>query len=180
MQIDCPSTWPEGAKIVLVGEGPGREEAEQREGWVGASGKCAQKAAGVAGINWNMVAKANVTKRYTGKVKFEEAFYETIEEPIYTKTGKLSKKTKKIERKSQELLEWENLLEQECRQHNPNLIVAAGNTAIEATCGITGITNYRGSILESQWKGSGESEHHYKVLAVEHPSYIIRGNIVDF
>lgn len=172
LQIDCPSTLPTDCKIIFVGEGPGLEEARQGEGWVGPAGKCLQRAVGLAGIDWSIVGKTNVTKRYTGKVPFTEAFYEIVEEPIYTKTGKLSKKTKKIIHPTQEWHEWVNILVSEIKSTNPNLVVACGNEALEAITGLSGITNYRGSVLP----GCARK----KVLAVEHPSYILKGQMQDF
>lgn len=177
-QVDCPSTYPPDCKVVFVGEGPGLEEARQREGWVGPAGKCLQRAAGLAGIDWTMVGKANVTKRYTGKTPFQEAFYETIEEPTYTKTGKLSKKAKKVVRPTQEYHEWIDLLVSELQSTSVNLVVACGEQALKAITGFSGITNYRGSILPSQF---GQNNGNVlKILAVEHPSYILRGNLGDF
>src|SRR3990167_2401522 len=113
LNIDCPPTYPPGCKVVFVGEGPGLEEAKQGEGWVGPAGKCLQRAAGLASIDWAIVGKSNVTKRYTYKVPFKETFYEIVEEPIYTKTGKLSKKTKKITKPTQEYLQWVDALRSE-------------------------------------------------------------------
>ena len=170
LQIDCPSSYPPGFKLVFVGEAPGEEEEKQREGFVGASGKVLQRACAMAGIEWRTVAKSNVAKRRPPDNKFRYGFYETIEEPIYTKTGKLSKKTKKVERKTQELQEWEYALQIELKEQNPNLVVACGNEAMEAITGLKGITDYRGSIIPDKW-GNG-----HKVLAVEHPSFVLRGN----
>jgi DNA polymerase len=177
LQIDCPPSYPEGCKIVFVGEAPGLEEAKHGEGFVGPAGKCLQRAASLAGLDWASCGKSNVVKRYPSKVKFEEAFYEICNEPIYTPKGNLSKKTKKVKQKTQELLEWEDLLERELRDHHPNLIVACGNQALEAICGQQGVVNLRGSVVGSKWHTDATPS---KVLAVEHPSYIIRGKFVDF
>lgn len=205
LRIECPPTWPAGAKLVIVGEAPGREEVEWQDcpnghggraypdicsvcqqamlpaprGWIGAAGRCMQKAAQVAKLPpWNEIALSNVAKRRPKDNKFFEEFYETVEEPIYTKTGKLSKRTKKITRKTAELGEWEDSLRQELQQHNPNLVVAAGNAALEAIVGYSGISNYRGSIVSAKYPRLDGTP--FKVLAVEHPSYIIRGNMTDF
>ena len=170
LQIDCPPSYPPGFKLVFVGKAPGEEEVKERSGFAGASGKCLARACSVAGLDWSSCAKTNVAKRRSPDNKFRDCFYEIIEEPIYTKTGKLSKKTKKVERKTQELQEWEYALQIELKEQNPNLVVACGNEAMEAIIGLKGITDYRGSIILDKW-GNG-----HKVLAVEHPSFIIRGN----
>jgi uracil-DNA glycosylase len=157
-----------------VGEAPGKDEVDAKQGFVGAAGRCLQKACSVAGLDWGTCGRSNVAKRRPPNNKFRECFYETIEEPIYTATGKLSKKTRKVIRPTAELEAWQNALQLELSDQHPNLVVALGNEALEAIAGCTGITNYRGSILPAKWSAR------VKVLAVEHPSYIIRGNTRDF
>ncbi len=175
IQVDCPASYPDGAKLVFVGDAPDREETEQHEGFVGAAGRCLQRAAGMAGLDWANVGKSNVAKRRPNdRNKFTEEFYETVEEPIYTKTGKLSKKGRKVTRPTQELLAYRDDLCRELQARRPNLVIACGNHALEAIVGHAGVVNYRGSILEDQWGSK------LKILSVEHPSYIIRGNMVDF
>ncbi len=142
LEVQCPPTWPSRAKIVIVGEAPGREEVEWHDclhrhggraypdicsvcqqamlpapkGWIGAAGRCMQKAAQVAKLPpWEELALSNVAKRRPKDNKFFEEFYETIEEPIYTPTGKLSKRTKKVIQKTAELREWETQLGVELR-----------------------------------------------------------------
>jgi uracil-DNA glycosylase len=210
MLITVPPTYPPGCKIVVIGEAPGREEEqwsicrrcgnEQEgqgqcrschqaltepipQGWVGQAGRCLQRACKVAGLDWATIGRSNVAKRrpFADSNDFEAAFWETIEEPGYTKTGKLAKRGKKITRKTAELVEYESELAREFRQHNPNLVVAAGNHALEAITGLSGITNYRGSIVDSRREITRpDGITPFKVLAVEHPSYIIRGNLTNF
>jgi len=173
LQIDCPPYYPPGFKAVFVGESPGADEVAAKEGFVGGAGKCLQKAANLAGIEWSTVGKTNISKRRPPNNKFKDCFYETVEEPIYTKLGNLSKKTKKITKPTEEYYEWVALLWKELYEHKPNLIVACGDEALQLFTGMKGITKYRGSILE------GKNDLG-KVLAIVHPSYIIRGNMVDF
>lgn len=179
LEIQVPATYPTGCKMVIVGEAPGREEVDAKEGWVGQAGRCLQKAAGLAGIDFDTVGRSNVAKRRPGanSNNFREAFYHTIEEPIYTPTGKLSKRTSKSTVWTQEMQEWVDLLEKELHHHNPNLVVAAGNEALSTITGLSGITNYRGSVVPSRWSRPDGSP--FKVFAIEHPSYILR-QPVDF
>lgn len=182
LQIDCPATYPPDCKIVFVGEAPGKEEINAKEGFIGPAGQCLQRACSLAGITWLSVGKSNVCKRRPPDNKFQEAFYKTSEEPIYTKTGKRSKKTRKVVAPTQEYKEFKDLLVSELQSSSINLVVACGNEALEALTGFTGITNYRGSIIESQFgKNNGDK---FKVLAIEHPSYILRnktsGKLRDF
>jgi uracil-DNA glycosylase len=174
LQIECPASYPPGCKIVFVGEAPGRDEVEKKEGFVGAAGRVLQRACSVAGLDWSITGKSNIAKRRPSNNKFREAFYETIEEPIYTKTGKLSKVTKKLVQPTIEYNKWVDALHRELELHHPNLIVVCGNEALEAVTELRGITNYRGSIIPDKWSSG------LKILAVEHPSYILRGQFLDF
>src|SRR3990167_4127152 len=105
LDIQVPPTYPLSCKVVFVGEAPGKEEVDAKEGFVGPAGRCLQRACSLAGIEWNLAGRSNVAKRRPPDNKFKEAFYETVEEPIYTKTGKLSKRTKKQVRPTNEYIE---------------------------------------------------------------------------
>ena len=181
LDIQVPPSYPPGCKVVFVGEAPGKEEVDAKEGWIGQAGRCLQRACGVAKIPWENAGKSNVVKRrpFNDSNDFDRGFYETIEEPIYTKTGKLSKKTKRIKQPTVEYHEWLVELERELQAQSPNLVVACGNEALAAITGHKGITNYRGSVLESRWKRENDGVS-IKVLATEHPSYIIQGNTERF
>lgn len=176
LSVEVGASYPDDCKIVVVGEAPGKEEIDAKEGWVGQAGRCLEKACGLAGIEWLRIGKSNVAKRrpHSTSNDFRSAFYETIEEPIYTPTGKLSKRTSKSTVWTTEMSEWVDLLAEELRHYNPNLVVAAGNEALSAITGLSGITNYRGSILYSREAFSRPDGSPFKVLAVEHPSYILR------
>jgi uracil-DNA glycosylase len=176
LSIEVGATYPDEYKMVVVGEAPGADEVEAKEGFVGVAGRCLEKACTAAGISWPTVARSNVAKRRPGANhnNFRTGFYQTIEEPIYTPTGKLSKRTSKTTLWTPELSEWVDLLADELREHNPNLVVAAGNEALSAITGLSGITNYRGSILGSRGRFMRPDGSSLKVLAVEHPSYVLR------
>ena len=176
LRVECPASYPPGAKLVLVGEAPGREEVEKGEGFVGQAGRVLQKACSAAGLDWSTLGKSNVVKRrpFPDSNDFRRAFYEQVEEAIYTPKGNLSKRTKKVTRRTGELTHWQGVLAAELQQYRPNLVVACGGEALEATTGLTGITNYRGSVL------GGERIGGIKVLATEHPSFVMRGNFERF
>ena len=63
-----------------------------------------------------------------------------------------------------------NRLAEELVAHDPNIIIALGNTAMWALLGKTAITKFRGTTELSTHTAVG-----YKVLPTYHPSYIIRG-----
>ena len=117
---------------------------------------------------------------YGHEQRFKQKFYETIEEPIYTPTGKLSKKTSKTSRWTEAMQERVHLCAKQWRDRNPPLIVAAGNEAFTAITGLSGVSNFRGSVLESRGSFTRPDGSPLKILAVEHPSYILRGNPKDF
>ena len=176
LDVQVPSSYPEGCKIVFVGDAPDKEDVDAKQNFVASPGRCLQKACQVAGISWTEVGRTNLAKRrpQVDGNDFRKAFYETIEEPIYTPTGKLSKRTKKITRPTIEHLAWRGQLVEELIRQRPNLIVALGNEALETLTGFTSVANYRGSILPANYDADS------KILAAEHPRFIVRGSVADF
>lgn len=176
LDIQVPAQYPAGCKIVFVGDAPGKEDVDAKENFVGSDGRALQKACKVAGIDWGSCGRTNLAKRrpQSDGNDFRKAFYETVEEAIYTPKGNLSKRTRKIVRRNAELEAWQRDLQLELNKQRPNLVVALGNEAIEAVAGITGVSNYRGSIVPAKWDTG------IKVLAAEHPRYIVRGSVADF
>ena len=162
--------------MTIVGDAPDKEDCDAREGFTGQAGRCLQKACAAAGIEWQSIGRSNVAKRrpFVDSNDFRKAFYETVEEPIYTSTGKLSKRTRKVVQATAELEAWKVALKLELQQRRSNLVVAAGSEALKAITGKEGITNYRGSVLCAEWDAS------VKVLACEHPRYIVRGAVEEF
>ena len=70
---------------------------------------------------------------------------------------------------TQELLVYYQLLKAELEEHRPNLAVAVGNEALKALCGVSGIHNYRGSVLASTLVPG------LKVIPIIHPSAFFKG-----
>ena len=176
LDVQVPSHYPEGSTMVVIGDAPGKEDVDAKAAFTGSDGRCLQKACQIAGIDWATVGRTNLVKRrpQPDGNDFRKAFYETIEEPIYTPTGKLSKRTRKIICRTIEFEAWQSALQLELDNQHPNLVVALGNEAFEAITGYTGISNYRGSVLPSKWNAG------IKVLCAEHPRYIVRGSVADF
>lgn len=71
-------------------------------------------------------------------------------------------------------------LRRELQDHDPNLIVAQGNEVMDVIVGHRGVANYRGSIVSSRAGFLRSDETPFKVLCVEHPKFIVRGNLTDF
>ena len=169
-----------------MGESGGRDEELQHEGFVGVSGKVLDRGMGLAGIVRETCGIYNVAKRRPPNDNFKDEFYRDVELPVYTKTGKLSKKTTRVIQETEELKAWMELLRKELIEAKPSVVVAVGGHALKALCGIgawrnyqgrwamSGIGNYRGSVLESTLVPG------LKVIPVMHPSYILRGAFDEF
>lgn len=167
LKIDVPSTWIEGSKICVVGEAP---ESASLSSFGPKSGKLLNKIIAGAGGDPQSFSLTNVAKRVPldgySTEKFRTDFYDTIELPTYTKTGKLSKKVRKVVQPSQELKDYVEFLRNELHEHKPNIVVATGPEALNALCGVSSIANYRGSLLESSLVPG------LKVLPIYHPQWI--------
>lgn len=154
-EIQCPPTIIPGAKIVFIGESPGKDEVLQKKGFVGGSGNVLWRMASQAGISAEKVNRSNVAKRRPSGDNFG-LFYQDPE-----------RRTKATE----ELTYWRSLLIAEITKTSPKIAVAVGDEALKTLCpSIRGISKWRGSILDSEViKG-------LKVVPILHPSFVMRMN----
>jgi len=152
-----PPAGPLDADVMLVGEAPGADEEAEGAPFVGMAGQFMERYISRAGYPWSQVFRTNLSKNRPKGNKFV-----------------LLNDTPELEAGLKELSE-------EIEKVNPNLIVSAGAwpmyylTGLTATKGKpgTGITNWRGSIVE----GSGQfvpAMEGRKVLISYHPSYVMR------
>lgn len=111
--------------LMIIGEAPGKNENEQGIPFVGASGEILNECLRKAGIRRSEVYVTNVCK--------------------YQPPMNDLKKLHLIGVSLEEQAEW--LWENEISKLRPKCILAVGDTALEYVCGVTGILNYRGSIL---------------------------------
>jgi uracil-DNA glycosylase family 4 len=150
-----PAVGPRNAKIMIVGEGPGRKEVDARAPFVGPAGKELDKFLASAGLDRSDIYITNVTKFYP---KFEKDKNEFFFEQI-TKDSALPTKA---------FMDGILELVKEIREVKPNVVVPLGNYALWALTQNTGIFDWRGSILESALvKG-------LKVIPTIHPAWYIR------
>lgn len=113
------------AKMMVIGAYPGKEEDEQGIPMVGPNGQLTAEMLNSAGGKWNEVYKTNV---YKYRAPFNDVQkYDMIGVSVSESIRKL----------------WDD----EIYKIKPNVILALGDEALEATTGHTGIMNYRGSIL---------------------------------
>lgn len=150
-------------KLFIIGEAYGAEEEKERQPFVGASGYALTKMLGEAGIHRADCFLTNVFNIRPPGNKVE-AFCGSKQEgikgfpPLAKSKHVLAQYEPEINRLANELIE-----------HNPNLVLALGNTPLWVLSGKTGITKLRGTTLLSTHTVSG-----FKVLATYHPAAVLR------
>ena len=142
---------PPDAKIMFVGEAPGREEEIQGIPFVGGAGKILNQFLSQAMISRGECYITNVMHDRPINNDFG-SFYED--------------KSRKVPSKF--LLEGIQRLKGEIEKLNPNVVVAVGNEALRAITGLRSITKYRGSILFSTLVPG------QKVVPIIHPASTMR------
>jgi DNA polymerase len=137
---------PPHARFMLVGEAPGREEAEQGRPFVGRAGRFLNKALAEVGIDRKKVYITNVVKV----------------RPTKTIKGKLRdrKPTKK------EIEKWLPGLRREMKGIRPKVVVLLGGTAAEALLG-------KGLKLQNI-HGKPAGKDSFAFLPTYHPAVAIR------
>ena len=142
---------PLDAKIMFVGEAPGREEEIQGIPFVGGAGKILNQFLSQAMITRNDCYITNVMH----------------DRPINNDFGQFYE-DKGRKTPSKFLLEGIQRLKGEIEKINPNVVVALGNEALRAITGLRSITKYRGSILFSSLVPG------QKVIPTIHPAATMR------
>jgi len=140
-----PGIGPSGAKIMFVGEAPGKHEDEMRRPFVGDSGEVLGILCDEVGIDLSRCYVTNVRKYRPPNNDYTKF---SIDEPSI---------------ESQHAL-----LGAEINSVSPNIIIALGDKALQALTGHTGINKYRGSILKCVYNPQP------KVLATFHPANLVR------
>ena len=124
-----PTTGPPGAKIMLVGEAPGEEEALTGKPFIGNAGRVLSELLNLAGLSKHECLIANIAREKPPGNKIAY-FYEdskmNIPKPI--------------------LKDWLQQLKEEIEFYKPNIVVALGGTACKHLTGIKGISSARGYI----------------------------------
>lgn len=135
--------------MMLVGEAPGREEDRTGKPFMGPAGRTLDTLLTQAKIRRQDCLIANVARERPPANNIGHYFRD-------------KKQTIPIPR----MEEWIALLKKEIEDYRPNAVVALGATALWVLCGIRGIKNYRGSVLESTLVPG------QKVIACYHPQAI--------
>ena len=140
------STGPINAKIMVVGEAPGIDEERLGIPFVGASGQLLDTLLCSVGINRLSCYITNVVK---------------VRPP--------ANDLKRLGELGLQIRDFYPELYAEVNRVKPNVIIALGNTPLEALTGLTSITKYRGSILEGLPAIAGT-----KIVPSLHPAACLR------
>ncbi len=159
-----------GAKILLVGEAPGEQEVVFGQPFVGNSGQLLREMLLSAGINMNDCSLANVFLTRPANNALASFGTCTLTEARAGVDGSKPFALIKADSKSYlpTALVQEALvrLRDEIEEAAPNVIVALGNTAMSALCGVSGIGKVRGVVFNSTLFPG------VKVLPTYHPSAV--------
>lgn len=159
----CPPSGDYSAKVMIVGEAPGRDEIARLEPFVGASGAEMTRMIHQVGIFRSECFITNVCKYRPPRNAISQWFYPKTRAP---------KDSVNFEGRyiNGRIYEGIKELEDEITRVNPRLIIAFGNTPLLALTGEYGITKWRGSGLLSR-----KINHvQYPVLPTYHPAAILR------
>jgi uracil-DNA glycosylase family 4 len=141
-------TGPFGAKMMLVGEAPGKEEAEQGVPFVGRAGKTLKHMLQHSGIKYQDCYVTNITNERPPNNKFEH-FYED----------------KSRKNPTPYLEECWSKLREKVTKLKPNVVVALGAEPLRALTNKTNIKNNRGCPIQALGT---------TILPTYHPSAVLR------
>ena len=121
------------SRIAVIAEAPGDRELQQHAPLVGGSGK----------LLWDVLRKDNLTRNHV--------YITNVVKRKLVTVATMAKTNKKAIVNKSEFAHWASLLQQELAMlPNLEVVLALGNYALQALCGVTGIGNYRGSVLAAQ------------------------------
>jgi len=144
-----PGEGPSRAKIVFVGEAPGKDEELKGRPFVGASGRLLDACLARAGINRRVCYITNVVKQRPPRNDFS-SFY----------------RDKSRREPSTFLLKSIEALREEIQSRSPNVVCCLGAEALRALVGRPlSIEKWRGSIIEQE---------NFKVIPTYHPAFVLR------
>ena len=163
--VEVHGRGPVPAKIMIIGEAPGEEEVQARKPFVGKSGKELQEQLEIAFLDQRQIYFTNVCKERPKDNKIE--LFITRKKKTGVENGWPQFGNAWVDSR---VLRWHEMLQQEIDRVRPNILVAAGGTALWALTGQWDITSMRGNVLE----GVMVKGRQYKTIATYHPSYILR------
>jgi uracil-DNA glycosylase len=157
----------------LVGEAPGPREDELGKPFMGASGHELDALLNEAGLHRSDCFLTNVchdrppTYHKNGKVITND-----IEQFFANRTEARREQLQQVHNRfpREPITRGFHHLQEQLNRYAPHLILALGNTPLWALCGVTGITKWRGSLLD----GVYTSDTTTTILPTFHPADILR------
>jgi DNA polymerase len=133
--------------LLLVGQQPGVEDDLSGKPFVGASGQLLEAMLADAGLQPHEYRLTNAVRCRTPKIKH------SMRAPEHS-----------------EMAACREHLIAEVRTHRPTRIIALGDTALEALCGVSGISGKRGQTLPLH----ADFDYACEVIPTWHPNYVLR------
>lgn len=160
--VKVPGAGPQPAKILIIGEAPGKEEELQRKPFVGGSGQELTKMLNEAGILRSECRIVNVCKYRPPGNNMD----------LWWPEQKKNRQKDFVEVDGEwfdpRVVEGLQELDDEIKATNPNIIIPLGNLPLWATTRNTGILKWRSSLL------THHSFPEIKVVPTIHPAAIMR------
>jgi DNA polymerase-1 len=156
--IQVGGEGPKPAKIMIVGEAPGDVEVMRKRPFVGPSGQLLDSMLAEAGIIRERCYITNLVKFQPPSNNFDTLYEDGSKRKVPTP----------------ELQVAVEYLQREIKEVNPNIIIAVGGEPCKWLTTFTQITKFAGSLLPCTL------ETDYKVLAILHPSYLLKGSWVPW
>lgn len=164
MEIEVGSQGPRDAKVMIIGEAPDQYEVENGRPFVGPFGLELSRMLQEAGFDRSKCYVTNVC-RVRPPGNDIKKFFGTKASKNPTILGRYP---------GTQIVRGLQLLEQDIRDIDPDLILAFGDTSNWAVTGEGGITKWRGSVLECRDLGQGADHQRPKVIPTYHPSAVLR------
>lgn len=151
LKVDCLGSGDPNAEIVIIAEAPGEREAALKMPLVGGSGK----------ILWDVLRPQGITRT--------QCYVTNVIKRQLSLSAKIDAK---LPIKPTELEHWEGLLDWELDQlPNIKTVVLLGGIALKAITGNSGITKWRGSVLDC---AIGRKRRVIKTFCMFNPAHILR------
>lgn len=141
-----PSYMPRNARILVIGEAPGREEVQAGRPFIGRSGQLLDRVAEFAGINPGEIARTNAV----------------LCRPDQNATPPASAVAACLKR-----------LAHDVNTSGASVLVPMGNTALQAVDELSHKTAGKGGTITSR-RGRWYNVAHYRVLPTYHPAHVLR------
>ena len=145
----------DGVRLLIVGEAPGDQEDAQGFPFVGASGKLLEELLGEAKVDKKRIRLENIVRCIPLKKREERGVRPPEEEEIAACLPYL-----------------QAVIRQLITEGSKPVIVAAGNTALQALTGFAFITRNRGRFLSLK---AGMEDLGLTVMGIIHPAAVLRG-----